>query len=70
MQYIGFPLIGDQTYGLKVCKKNENIRLFTRQALHAESLSFTHPITNKNINIQSELPDDLINLENILNSEQ
>ena len=70
MQYIGFPLIGDQTYGLKVYKRNENIKLFARQALHAESLRFTHPITNKNINIQSELPDDLIKLENILNNEQ
>ena len=68
MQYIGFPIIGDQTYGLNTYKSN-NIKSFSRQALHAESLSFTHPLTNKNINIQSELSDDLINLENILNSE-
>ena len=69
MQYIGFPLIGDQTYGLNAHKENKNIKSFTRQALHAESLSFIHPITNKNINIKSELSDDLIKLENILNSE-
>ena len=69
MQYIGFPIIGDQTYGLNTYKSN-NIKSFSRQALHAESLSFTHPLTNKNINIQSELSDDLINLENILKSEQ
>ena len=69
MQYIGFPIIGDQTYGLNTYKSN-NIKSFARQALHAESLSFTHPLTNKNINIQSELSDDLINLENILKSEQ
>ena len=68
MQYIGFPIIGDQTYGLNTYKTN-NIKSFSRQALHAESLSFTHPLTNKNINIQSELSDDLINLENILKSE-
>ncbi len=70
MQYIGFPLIGDQTYGLNTKKENKNIKSFTRQALHAEILSFVHPLTNKKINIQSELPDDLINLENILNNEQ
>ena len=69
MQYIGFPLIGDQTYGLNTHKENKNIKSFARQALHAESLSFIHPLTNKNINIKSELSDDLINLENILNSE-
>ena len=69
MQYIGFPLIGDQTYGLNTHKENKNIKSFTRQALHAESLNFIHPLTNKNINIKSELSDDLINLENILNSE-
>ena len=69
MQYIGFPLIGDQTYGINAHKENKNIKSFARQALHAESLSFIHPLTNKNINIQSKLSDDLINLENILNSE-
>ena len=69
MQYIGFPLIGDQTYGMKSKKENKNIKSFTRQALHAKSLCFLHPITNKKINIKSELPDDLINLENILNNE-
>ena len=69
MQYIGFPLIGDQTYGLNAHKENKNIKSFTRQALHAESLSFIHPLTNKNIDIKSELSDDLIKLENILNSE-
>ncbi len=70
MQYIGFPLIGDQTYGLKANKENKNIKSFARQALHAESLIFLHPFTNKKINIKSELPHDLINLENILNNEQ
>ena len=69
MQYIGFPLIGDQTYGLNTHKGSNEIKSFARQALHAESLSFIHPLTNKNINIQSELSDDLINLENILKSE-
>jgi len=66
MQFLGFPLIGDKTYGLNI-KSNNNInkkiKLFSRQALHAESLSFSHPITNKKISIHSRLPDDLISLE-------
>ena len=71
MQYLGFPLIGDQTYGLNI-KYNDNtsqkIKLFSRQALHAESLSFSHPITNKKVNINSKLPNDLICLEKELES--
>ena len=71
MQYLGFPLIGDQTYGLNI-KSNKDIsqkiKLFSRQALHAESLSFSHPITNKKVNINSKLPNDLICLEKELES--
>tara|TARA_A100001011_G_C14305965_1_gene843147 strand:- start:766 stop:1713 length:948 start_codon:yes stop_codon:yes gene_type:complete len=66
MQYIGFPLIGDQTYGLNIKSKSNidnKIKLFSRQALHAESLSFSHPITSEKINIKSILPNDLICLE-------
>ena len=29
-----------------------------RQALHAKSLGFKHPITGKNILFESELPED------------
>ena len=72
MQNIGFPLIGDKLYGIN--KKandmsNEKIKLFPRQALHAESLSFKHPIINKYINIKSNLPDDMVCLENYLEDE-
>ena len=71
MQYLGFPLIGDQTYGLNIKYNNnisQKIKLFSRQALHAESLSFSHPITNKKVNINSKLPNDLICLEKELES--
>ena len=30
-----------------------------RQALHAKSLGFLHPISNKEMNFESDLPNDL-----------
>jgi 23S rRNA pseudouridine1911/1915/1917 synthase len=39
--YIGHPLVGDKLYGGKP--------QFTRQALHAAKLEFTHPITGEKI---------------------
>ena len=72
MQNIGFPLIGDKVYGFNIKANDmfdEKIKFFPRQALHAESLSLIHPKTNKNMNISSQLPDDLISLEKHLDDE-
>ena len=52
MSHIGHPLLGDELYG---GKKN----LITRQALHCYKLSFTHPITGRNIQIECDLPEDM-----------
>jgi len=52
MQHIGFPLVGDPVYGRKTGPE------FQRQALHARRLSFTHPVTGKQLRFQQPLPDD------------
>ncbi|MBU0278894.1 RluA family pseudouridine synthase [Gemella sp. zg-570] len=49
---IGHSLLGDELYG---GKKD----LIKRQALHCHNLIFNHPITNKKINIKSELTYDM-----------
>ncbi|MCK5702942.1 MAG: RluA family pseudouridine synthase, partial [Cyclobacteriaceae bacterium] len=60
MKYIGHPLFGDTTYGgNKVLKGTqfskyksfvENcFKIMSRQALHAKSLGFIHPITKKHM---------------------
>ncbi len=64
-------VIGDKQYGkrLVLSKKlfNANqINNFPRQALHATKLTFQHPITNQDISIKSELPEDIMNLINYL----
>jgi len=68
----GNSLIGDKTYKVKnyslpkeVAKK---INEFPRQALHAYFLEFTHPRTEKIMRFECEMPDDMKNLENLLNS--
>lgn len=52
MSYIGHPIIGDSLYG-------ESSNLINRQALHACKVSFIHPITKENLNIEADLPKDL-----------
>tara|TARA_B100002051_G_scaffold169285_1_gene159889 strand:+ start:318 stop:1292 length:975 start_codon:yes stop_codon:yes gene_type:complete len=68
----GNHLIGDKVYNNPKTKKrylnknNQNIfnllQSFPRQALHAKHLSFLHPITNKKLSFESELPEDISKL--------
>jgi 23S rRNA pseudouridine1911/1915/1917 synthase len=67
MAHIGMPLIGDQVYGDTKAARALNTALpeenrLKRQALHAETLAFTHPATSKRMSFQSDLPDDLLAL--------
>lgn len=57
MNHLGYPLPGDFLY-------NPDMTHIHRQALHAKSLSFPHPITGKVMSFDSELPDDIMNLLN------
>lgn len=54
-KYIGHPILSDDLYGNKST-------LISRQALHAYKVSFIHPITNKNINLTANIPEDILNL--------
>ena len=68
MKYIGHPLFNDLEYGgdallkgtptSKYRKFLDNcFELLPGQALHAKSLGFSHPVTRKFIQLDSELPD-------------
>lgn len=59
MSHIGHPLYGDELYG-------GDQKLINRQALHAERLSFVHPITGNSLELYAEIPDDIKKLCNIL----
>lgn len=50
--YLNHPLLGDSLYGKKS-------NLINRQALHCYKLEFYHPITQKILSIQSNIPTDM-----------
>ena len=69
--HIKHPLFNDAEYGgdqiLKgttFTKYQQFIRncfsILPRQALHAKSLSFNHPVTGKRLSFESDLPDDMM----------
>lgn len=68
MAHIGVPLIGDHVYGdTKTARAlasalPDSARL-SRQALHAQTLAFTHPATSERMSFQSDLPHDMVALQ-------
>ena len=61
---IGHILLGDTLYAEYYNIPNID-NLIQRQALHAYKVSFTHPITNKFIQVTAQIPDDMKKLTNI-----
>jgi 23S rRNA pseudouridine1911/1915/1917 synthase len=70
MRYIKHPLFNDETYGGNVILKgttftkykqfiNNCFKILPRQALHAKSLGFDHPITKEKLHFETELPNDM-----------
>ena len=51
MAYMGHPVLGDSRYG--------GTGKIGRQALHAQTLGFSHPVTKKYIEFSSPLPRDM-----------
>ena len=53
--HMGFPILGDPQYGNDESRQlSETLGLHT-QALCAKELSFTHPVTNTPMHLQSKL---------------
>lgn len=70
MKYLGHPLFADERYGgMQILRGTSSgtykrfvencFELLPRQALHAKSLGFTHPITGEDMFFDSELPADM-----------
>ena len=67
MASIGHPLLGDPVYGRSKPHRELLKRLgFQRQALHAASLGFTHPVTKHRLSFSSRMPADMQELFNHL----
>lgn len=64
MTYAGHPLVGDQTYGARRrlparAPGAAEANAFPRQALHAATLGFVHPVTGAALSFASPLPADM-----------
>lgn len=70
MKYIGHTLFNDERYGGEKILKGttftkykqfvENaFKVLPRQALHAKTLGFVHPVSGKKMSFDSELPEDM-----------
>lgn len=70
MHYIECPLIGDQTYKKKHIEfvYPEYVRDFPRQALHSSKLVFFHPFLQQQMEFITPLPEDMLNLDILINS--
>ena len=76
MSSINYPIVGDKVYGknkINQFGKNKDsfnqfliLKNFNRHALHAYHLGFHHPISNKYIEFNTELPTDMKNLLDLL----
>ena len=69
MAHLRHPIVGDATYGGRSRLPrgvDESVRQaiggFPRQALHAQHLAFTHPVTGKPLDCIAPLPEDMTRL--------
>jgi len=73
----GFPVLCDPLYGhgknhvggIKDPDLLEFLRTHNGQMLHAEILEFNHPITGEKMHFKTQLPDDMLELKEILDNE-
>ncbi|WP_049237625.1 RluA family pseudouridine synthase [Moraxella canis] len=74
LSYVGHPLVGDPVYGTSPRaglsdRQRRAILDFGRQALHAHTLGFIHPVTGESVKFHAPLPEDMQNLIEILNDD-
>jgi 23S rRNA pseudouridine1911/1915/1917 synthase len=71
MKYLGHPLFNDALYGGNEVLKgtlfskykqfvDNCFKIIPRQALHAKTLGFIHPVSKKWVQFESELPNDFV----------
>lgn len=75
LAHLGHPIVGDPVYLRRPPasartlpeRQREALLAFPRQALHAESLSFKHPVTGKILAFHTPPPADMATLLTLLN---
>ncbi|WP_342272133.1 RluA family pseudouridine synthase [Candidatus Tisiphia endosymbiont of Parasteatoda lunata] len=69
LSHLKHSVVGDQTYGKNSRKVNSNFSIvpqklmdFKRQALHSWYISFSHPVSDKLLEFESPLPQDIVEI--------
>jgi len=69
MSHIKYPLLGDPLYGKRLIVPRDaskalqrKLQLFKRQALHANKIKFTHPISHEELTVRSKIPEDILSI--------
>jgi len=77
LAHIGFPVVGDPVYGgrRRLAKGSSpalaaELQAFPRQALHAARLKLTHPLTHREHEWRSPLPEDMQRLLGALEADR
>jgi 23S rRNA pseudouridine1911/1915/1917 synthase len=77
LAHVGHPVFGDPTYGgrddtwsgisgKRAQRAAKLLQLISRQALHAKTIGFIHPVSKELVKFDSELPEDMKKvLENV-----
>jgi 23S rRNA pseudouridine1911/1915/1917 synthase len=69
MSHIKYPLLGDPLYGKRLIVPQSasktlqsKLQQFKRQALHANKISLSHPISHQELTIRSKIPEDILSI--------
>jgi 23S rRNA pseudouridine1911/1915/1917 synthase len=63
LKYFNHPIFADFLYGGRKTSRDDR-KVLNRVFLHAHKISFTHPVTNKQISLESPLPEELSKIIN------
>ncbi|GAK50161.1 pseudouridine synthase [Candidatus Moduliflexus flocculans] len=66
LKHIQHPVVGDPVYG----SSSRNNLGMTRQALHAQTIRFRHPVTQQEMTFTTDLPDDMRQLLDKLRTQE
>lgn len=64
-KYLGYPVVGDASYGYK--KQRFNL---SGQLLHSKYLQFTHPVNGLRMEFEAPLPEDFRKILNLLDANE
>ena len=77
MSHIKYPLLGDPLYGKRLIVPQRasktlqsKLQQFKRQALHANKISLSHPISHEELTIKSKIPEDILSILVALSNDQ